>query len=45
MHKHHNQKRRKETKTMIYRSDEYFCEWWPIDTNDYGREERARRVG
>lgn len=29
-HQHHSQKQRKETKTMICHSDEFFSEWWPI---------------
>ena len=31
-HQHHNQKQtRKEAKTMICHSEEYFCEWWPTE--------------
>ena len=32
VHSHYNQKQsRKEAKIMICHSDEYFCEWWPIE--------------
>ena len=30
-HQHHNKKQRKEAKTMICHSEEYFCEWWPTE--------------
>ena len=30
-HQHHNQKQRKEVKTMTSHSDEFFSEWWPIE--------------
>lgn len=38
MHSHQHQKQRKEAKTMICHSYDFFCEWWPTEVATFNSE-------